>query len=56
MCERDSRNCGVFSAGMCTSLIHTWLRSCTSSARTLLQNPRKACLAPQYADCRGIPR
>ena len=34
----------------------TRLRSCSSSQRSDSVNPWMACLAPQYADCSGMPR
>jgi hypothetical protein len=49
-------NCGVFIAGRCTIVRRTSLRSCSSSERSESQNPCSACLAPQYADCSGMPR
>ena len=43
-------NCGVFTAGMCTMLIRTWLPSWSSSARTDSKKPRQANFDEQYAD------
>src|SRR3712207_8425619 len=44
------------SAGSCTMVMRTFDLSCSSSQRTDSVNPWIACLAPQYADCSGMPR
>ena len=46
----------MLTAGICTTVIRTLERSCSSSVRTDSVNPLTACLAPQYADCSGIAR
>ncbi len=46
----------MFIAGRCTIVIATSLWSCINSVRTDSVNPTIACLAPQYADCNGMPR
>ncbi|HSD01744.1 MAG TPA: hypothetical protein VLB81_05210 [Gaiellales bacterium] len=46
---RHHENWGVFTAGSCTIVIHTRLRSCRSSVRTESVKPRTANFAPQYA-------
>ncbi len=46
----------MLSAGICTTVIRTGLRSWSSSQRTDSVNPWMACLAPQYPDCSGMPR
>lgn len=49
-------NCGVFIAGSCTIVTCTFALSCNSPQRTDSWKPWMACLAPQYADCSGMPR
>ncbi len=45
--DRTQENCGVLTAGICTTVIRTSLFSCSSSQRTDSVNPLMACLAPQ---------
>jgi hypothetical protein len=44
---RTQSNCGVFSAGMWTSVTWIWLPWCISSVRSASVNPSSACLAAQ---------
>ena len=51
---RHHENWGVFTAGSCTIVMWTSLRSCRSSVRTESVKPRIANFAPQYAAWSGI--
>ena len=53
---RHQSNCGVFTAGSCTIVIHTRLLRCMSSVRMESVIPRMANFAPQYAACSGMAR
>ena len=45
--DRTQENCGVFTAGIWTTVMRTPDLSCSSSQRTEEVNPLIACLAPQ---------
>jgi hypothetical protein len=53
---RTTWNWGVFTAGRCTAMTFTRLRSCASSHRSESAKPRTAAFAAQYALCSGIER
>src|SRR5215467_207544 len=54
--DRTQENCGVLTAGICTTVTCTPEFSCSSSHRSDEVKPLIACLAPQYADCKGMLR
>ena len=45
--ERTQENCGVFTAGICTTVTRTFEPSWSSSQRSEEVKPMIACLAPQ---------